>query len=82
MSQQARQNLAAATDKDLKADSKRKMTQAIIDDENKKKDVYEFLEDDDDFEEFEIDGGAQEDAGDHMMVDSDLHGAEADKKLW
>ena len=26
-----------------------------VEDENKKKDVYEFLEDDDDFEEFEID---------------------------
>ena len=31
------------------------MTQAIIDDQVKEKEVYEFLEDDDDFEEFEND---------------------------
>ena len=53
MSQQARQNLAppqsdGATDK-----SKRKMTAAILEDESQKKEVYEFLEEDDDFEEFE-----------------------------
>jgi hypothetical protein len=29
------------------------MTAAIIEDEKSKKEVYEFLEDDDDFEEFE-----------------------------
>lgn len=29
------------------------MTQAIIEDEKQRKEVYEFLEDDDDFEEFE-----------------------------
>jgi hypothetical protein len=52
------------------------MTQAIIDDESKKKDVYEFLEDDDDFEEFEMDQN-----GDEMMVDTDLQ-EEGDKKLW
>ena len=31
------------------------MTAAIIEDAKTKKEVYEFLEDDDDFEEFEID---------------------------
>ena len=31
------------------------MTQAIIEDQEKEKEVYEFLEDDDDFEEFEND---------------------------
>ncbi len=31
------------------------MTQAIIEDQVKEKEVYEFLEDDDDFEEFEND---------------------------
>ncbi len=54
MNQDAKNSLAApdaAKDKD----SKRKMTAAIIEDEKQKKDVYEFLEDDDDFEEFEID---------------------------
>ena len=35
-------------------DKNRKMTQAIIEDQQKQ--VYEFLEDDDDFEEFENDG--------------------------
>ena len=29
------------------------MTQAILDDQEKEKQVYEFLEEDDDFEEFE-----------------------------
>ena len=36
-------------------DSKqRKMTQAIIEEQEKEKETYEFLEDDDDFEEFEL----------------------------
>lgn len=80
MSEQARKNLAAPTsDKDSKADSKRKMTSAIIEDENKKKDVYEFLEDDDDFEEFEIE---HEGAGDdQMMIDAHFND-DADRKLW
>ena len=78
MSQQARQNLAPPTsEKDTKADSKRKMTSAIIEDLNKKKDVYEFLEDDDDFEEFEIDN----EAGEEMIVDTHYN-EEADRKLW
>ena len=33
---------------------KRKMTAAIIEENEQKKEVYEFLEEDDDFEEFEI----------------------------
>ena len=53
------------------------MTQAILDDENKKKDVYEFLEDDDDFEEFEMDN----EAGEEMMIDAHFN-EEADRKLW
>ena len=82
MSEQARKNLAPPNaDKDGKNDTKRKMTQAIIDDESKKKDVYEFLEEDDDFEEFEIDANVDE-GGDHMMIDSDTHAIEADKKMW
>lgn len=51
---------------------KRKMTAAIIEDEKQKKEVYEFLEEDDDFEEFE-------DQGDGM--DYQMH-EEPDKKLW
>ena len=31
------------------------MTQAILEDQEKEKEVFEFLEDDDDFEEFEND---------------------------
>ena len=64
-------------------DSKRKMTQAIIDEEKNKKgaDAYDFLEDDDDFEEFEIAGDAAEE---EMMVDTTaaLGGFEAEKKQW
>ncbi len=77
MSEQARNNLGA-TDGPAK-DSKRKMTQAIIDEQqekDKKKDVYAFLEDDDDFEEFEI-------AGEQADEDAVMHGgAEVDKKMW
>ena len=51
---------------------KRKMTAGIIEDEKQKKDVYEFLEDDDDFEEFEM----GEEAGDVEMQE------EHDQKLW
>jgi len=48
------------------------MTQAIIDDQEKEKQVYEFLEEDDDFEEFEqnFDGDVEMngvDAGDKLL---------------
>lgn len=77
MSQEARQQLAS--DKDQKAEAaKRKMTSAIIEDDGKKKDAYEFLEDDDDFEEFEIDN---EEDGSAMVIDSHFND-EADRKLW
>ena len=79
MSEQARQNLGVG-DKDSKADAKRKMTSAIIEDESKKrKDAYEFLEDDDDFEEFDIenDNGADE----QMVIDAHFND-ESDRKLW
>ena len=87
MSQQARQNLAPTGSEGAK-DSKRKMTQAIIDEEenakkNKKAgDAYDFLEDDDDFEEFEIAGEVGED---EMIIDTPgtiAAGMEAEKKLW
>ncbi len=41
---------------DKPADSKRKMTQAILEDEKDKKQVFEFLDDDDEYEEFEDKG--------------------------
>lgn len=56
------------------------MTSAIIEDENKKKDVYEFLEDDDDFEEFEVDNDGGQ-GGDEMMIDAHFN-EDADRKLW
>lgn len=68
------------SEKDTKSDAKRKMTSAIIEDENKKKDVYEFLEDDDDFEEFEVDNDGGQ-GGDEMMIDAHFN-EDADRKLW
>lgn len=85
MSQQARQNLGAG---EKPSDSKRKMTQAIIEEQEEnskknKKDVYDFLEDDDDFEEFEIAG---EQAEDEAMADVSgagfTGGIDGEKKLW
>jgi len=49
------------------------MTQAILDDQEKEKQVYEFLEEDDDFEEFE-----QNFDGDIEMAGADT----GDKQLW
>ncbi len=73
MSQQARQNLAPSSAEGAnKENQKRKMTAAIIEDEKQKKDVYEFLEEDDDFEEFEQD---------EDQMDIEMH-EEGDKKLW
>ena len=65
--------------------SKRKMTAAIIEDQQQEQEVYEFLEEDDDFEEFEL--GADYDefltAG---QVDAEMNGAGgasgADRKIW
>ena len=53
------------------------MTSAIIEDENKKKDVYEFLEDDDDFEEFDIEA----EGGEDLVIEAHFN-EEADRKLW
>ena len=55
MSKDAKNFLAPPDADDKNKSSKRKMTQAIIEDQEKEKEVYEFLEDDDDFEEFEND---------------------------
>ena len=70
MSQQARQNLAPSADTKAQQDlAKRKMTQAIIEDEKQRKEVYEFLEDDDDFEEFELNPDGEIDV--EMQDDTD-----------
>ena len=75
-------NLLGVPDADKK-DNKRKMTQAIIEEGGKEQ--YEFLEDDDDFEEFENDE-VDYDAilgGDVEMNDGKAKaGEENDRKLW
>ena len=58
------------------------MTQAIIDEEENakkggKKEAYEFLEDDDDFEEFDIPHADDEDVNMAAVIDSG-----AEKKMW
>ena len=61
--------------------SKRKNTHAIIEDKEKEEDVYQFLEEDDDFEEFDM-ANIDEDAA-QKNIDTDmLAGGEADKPLW
>ena len=77
-------NMLGVPDADKGKSSKRKMTQAIIDDQEKEKEVYEFLEDDDDFEEFENDevdytdiiGDVEMDGGDNKKEE------DIDRKLW
>ena len=58
MSNPAKDLLGAPGAEEAKGDKKRKMTAGIIEENEQKKEVYEFLEEDDDFEEFEI--GAEE----------------------
>ena len=53
MSKDAKQSLAVPDAKDDKKEQTRKMTQAILEDQENEKEAYMFLEDDDDFEEFE-----------------------------
>ena len=57
--------------------SKRKMTHQIIDEKEKEGDVYQFLEEDDDFEEFE----GNFDGDDGIEVDM-AAGGEIEKTLW
>ena len=75
MSKDAKDKLGAPDGK--VSASKRKMTHQIIDEKEKEGDVYQFLEEDDDFEEFEgnFDG---EEAIDVEMAT----GAEIEKTLW
>ena len=81
-------NLLAPPDAE-KSKSKRKMTQAILEDQEKEKEVFEFLEDDDDFEEFDNDeidydqllrqgGGDVEMDGQNSRADQEDY----DRKLW
>ena len=67
---------AGAADK-TKSDKKRKMTAAILEDQEKQKETYEFLEEDDDFEEFEVN---YEGTGADVAMGG-MTGAE-DKQLW
>ena len=65
------------------------MTQAILEDQEKEKEVFEFLEDDDDFEEFDNDeidyDQLLRQGGDVVMDDSNSKQKESedyDRKLW
>ena len=66
------------------------MTQAILEDQEKEKEVFEFLEDDDDFEEFENDELDYDQlvniGGDVKMTDAnnknEKGGEDFDRKLW
>ena len=62
--------------------SKRKMTAAIIEDQQQEPEVYEFLEEDDDFEEFEL----GEDYDEYLaagQIDAEMRaGGDADRKIW
>ena len=63
MSQQAQEQLGAGNGKAI--NSKRKMTHAILEEQEKETKAYEFLEDDDEFEEFEINN-------DELMMDVEM----------
>jgi len=63
MSQQAQEQLGAGNSKST--NSKRKMTHAILEEQEKETKAYEFLEDDDEFEEFEINN-------DELMMDVEM----------
>ena len=54
MSKEAKQSLGVSDTDGKQTGSKRKMTAAIIEDQQKDDEVYEFLDEDDDFEEFDI----------------------------
>ena len=84
MSKDAKNLLGVPDAEDKGKSSKRKMTQAILEDQEKEKEVYEFLEDDDDFEEFENDEVDYTDVmGDVEMDDGDKKkDEERDRKLW
>ena len=78
----AKQSLGVPEENGKGTGSKRKMTAAIIEDQQQEQEVYEFLEEDDDFEEFEM--GADYDeylaAG---QIDAEMRaGGDADKKIW
>ena len=69
MSQSAKDKLGVPDAE--KTNSKRKMTAAIIEDQQKAEEVYEFLQEDDDFEEFEI-GQIDEDFGAAAQADVEM----------
>ena len=86
MSKDAKNLLAPPDAKDSPTKA-RKMTQAILQDAEQEKEAYEFLEDDDDFEEFEIDevdySAMAKKGSDVDMSDANAKGAEDyDRKLW
>ena len=78
MSQQAKQ-LLGVPENDANKNSKRKMTQGILDEQEKDKDKYEFLEEDDDFEEFEFDPDAMDDM---LQADDQQQQQDKENTLW
>ena len=81
-------NLLAPPDANkTQENKKRKMTQAILDDQEKEKEVYDFIDDDDDFEEFENDEIDYDQVinagnGDDVEMKDGSKGEDYDKKLW
>ena len=75
MSQEAKKSLGVPDGK--ASGSKRKMTHQIIDENDKEGDVYQFLEEDDDFEEFEDNFDGEEVPHIDMAA-----GGEIEKTLW
>ena len=91
MSKEAKNLLSPPDAKDEQNASKRKMTQAILEDQEKEKEVFEFLEDDDDFEEFENDEldydqlvnmGGDVEMSDANNKNEKQGGEDFDRKLW
>ena len=78
----AKNSLGVPEDSNKATGSKRKMTAAIIEDQQQEQEVYEFLEEDDDFEEFEM-GADYDEYITANQVDAEMKaGGDADRKIW
>ena len=79
MSKDAKQSLGVPDSDGKATGSKRKMTAAIIEDQQKEDDVYEFLEEDDDFEEFDI-GQGEDDFNAAAQADVEMQSVTLQKR--
>ena len=80
----AKNSLGVPEQDGKKSNSKRKMTAAIIEDQQQVQEVYEFLEEDDDFEEFEM-GADYDEFLTTGQMDAEMNGgasADAERKMW